>query len=371
MLLVGSGLLIRSFIKLLDVDLGFRPEMVSSIRIDPEEQWLQTQTRFSTYVSEALRLTRALPGVQAAAIADGLPLGKNRTWGVMPQGRSYKADERNPVAFIRLASDDLVRAMGMRLVEGRDISASDDSSSERVMLINETAARALWPGEEAIGKVATLDTLRRVVGVVGDVRHLSLEKDAGLEIYVPYRQIPDYPVVDLIVRSSQPSASLARSIRSALTPISPNIALNEVHTLGQIVDRAISPRRFFTLLLSAFAAFALALALFGIYGVISYTVANQQQEIGVRMALGASQRMVQRKILRDTLQLAIIGVLLGTFGSWIAARLLRSQLFGVSSTDPATFVAMVCLVLAVALISGYLPARRAARVDPTVAFRSS
>jgi ABC-type antimicrobial peptide transport system permease subunit len=216
-----------------------------------------------------------------------------------------------------------------------------------------------------------LDTLRRVVGVVADVRHLSLEQSAGLELYVPFRQIPDYPTVDLIVRSSLPPATLANSIRAALAPIAPNVALNEVQTLGQVVDRAISPRRFFTTLLSAFAVFALALALFGIYGVISYAVAHQQQEIGVRMALGASQGMVQRKILRETLELAVAGILLGTAGAWIVARLLRSQLFGVSSADPATFVAMVLVVMAVALLSGYLPARRASRIDPTVAFRAS
>ena len=210
-----------------------------------------------------------------------------------------------------------------------------------------------------------------MVGIVGDSRHLSLDQTAGLELYVPFRQIRDYPTVDLIVRSNRPATSLARSIRAALAPIAPNVALNEVQTLGEIVDRAISPRRFFTMLLGAFAMFALALALFGIYGVISYTVASQQQEIGVRMALGASQRMVQRKILLETLELAIIGVLLGALGSWMVARLLRSQLFGISSTDPATFVAMVVVVIAVALFSGWLPARRASRTDPMVAFRSN
>jgi len=368
-LLVGSGLLIRSFLKLLNVDLGFRPEMVTAIRIDPDQQVLSSQARFASYMSEALRLTKALPGVQAAAIADGLPLGRNRTWGVKAAGEEYKTGHSR-TAYIRLASDGIVDAMGMHLVSGRDIAAGDDSASEKVVVINETMARLLWPGENALGKTAVIDTARRVVGVVGDVRHLSLDQAAGLELYIPFRQIVDYPTVDLIVRSSLPATSLATSIRTALAPIAPNVALNEVQTLGQIVDRSVSPRRFFTMLLSAFAAFALALALFGIYGVISYTVAHQQQEIGVRMALGASQGVVQRKILRETLVLAIVGIVLGTVASWIVAQLLRSQLFGVSSTDPATFVAMIVIVTAVALISGYLPARRASRIDPTVAFRS-
>ncbi|MDQ2765792.1 MAG: ABC transporter permease [Gemmatimonadota bacterium] len=368
-LLVGSGLLVRSFLKLLDVDLGFRPEMVTAIRIDPDQQVLASQARFASYVDEALRLTKALPGVQAAAIADGLPLGKNRTWGVKADGETRK-DGQNAVAYIRLATEGIVGAMGMQLVGGRDLAASDDSAHERVVMINETMAHALWPGQDAIGKVAMIDTARRVVGVVRDVRHLSLDQVAGLELYIPYRQIQDYPTVDLIVRSAVPATSLAKSIRAALAPIAPNVALNEVQTLGQIVDRSVSPRRFFTMLLGAFAAFALALALCGIYGVISYTVAHQQQEIGVRMALGASQGIVQRKILRDTLDLAILGIVLGTGASWIVARLLRNQLFGVSSTDPATFVAMILIVTAVALVSGYLPARRASRIDPTVAFRS-
>ena len=369
MLLVGSGLLIRSFLRVLDVDLGFRPDMVTAIRIDPDQQVLDSQSKFTAYVNEALRLTKALPGVQAAAIADGLPLGKNRTWGVRAQGESYK-DGHTPVAFVRLTTDGLVGAMGMRLVAGRDIAVTDDSASEQVVMVNETMARALWPKQDAIGKIALIDTARRVVGVVSDVRHLSLDQDAGLEFYIPFRQIVDYPIVDLIVRSPLTATSLATSIRTALAPIAPNVALNEVQTLGQIVDRSVSPRRFFTMLLSAFAVFALALALFGIYGVISYTVAHQQQEIGVRMALGATQGVVQRRILRDTLELAIIGIALGTVASWMVARLLRSQLFGVSATDPATFVAMIVLVTAVALVSGYLPARRASRIDPTAAFRS-
>ena len=368
-LLVGSGLLVRSFLKLLNVDLGFRPEMVTAIRIDPENQILASQSRFSSYVDEALRLTKAIPGVQAAAITDGLPLGKNRTWGVKAVGEEYKTDHFH-TAYIRLATDGLIDAMGMKLVAGRDLAAADDSTHDRVVMVNESTAHALWPGQDPLGKVVMLDTTRRVVGVVRDVHHLALDQAAGLEVYIPYRQIQDYPIVELIVRSAVPPNTLAKNIRAALAPIAPNVALNEVQTLGEIVDRSVSPRRFFTLLLSGFAAFALALALLGIYGVISYTVAHQQQEIGVRMALGASQGVVRREILRHTLELAIVGIVVGTAASWIVARLLRSQLFGVSSTDPATFVAMIVVVTAVALVSGYLPARRASRIDPSVAFRS-
>ena len=365
-LLVGSGLLIRSFLEMLDVDLGFRAEQVMAIRIDPDRQVLGSQSRFNSYVSEALRLTRALPGVQAATIADGLPFGKNRTWGVAAQGEVYPGGH-HPVAYVRLATDGMVDAMGMRLVSGRDIAATDDSAGERVVVIDQTMARTLWPGQEAVGKIALIDTARRVVGVVRDVRHLSLDQAAGPQFYLPFRQIQDYPIVELIVRSTLPASSLARSIRTALAPIAPNIALNEVQTLDQIVDRSVSPRRFFTLLLGGFAAFALALALYGVYGVISYTVAYQRQEIGVRMALGATPSIVRRRVLRDTLELAIVGVVLGAIASWIVARLLRSQLFGVGAGDPATFIAMVLIVMGVALLSGYLPARRASRIDPTAA----
>ena len=362
-LLVGSGLFVRSFLKLLDVDLGFRPEMVTAIRIDPDNQTLASQARFASYVDEALRLTRAIPGVQSAAITDGLPLGKNRTWGVKAVGEEYKTSHRK-TAYVRLASDGMVDAMGMKLVAGRDLAAGDDSAHERVVMINETMARALWPGQDAIGKIADIDTTRRVVGVVRDVRHLSLDQDAGLEFYIPYRQIMDYPIVELIVRSAVPPAALAKNIRAALAPIAPE------HRAQRSADARRDRRslRISATILHAaahgFAVFALALALFGIYGVISYTVAHQQQEIGVRMALGASQGAVQRKILRETLTLAIIGIVVGTVASWIVARLLRSQLFGVTSTDPATFVAMIVVVTAVALMSGYLPARRASRIDP-------
>lgn len=369
-LVVGSGLLLRSFLKVLDVDLGFRPEMVASLRVDPDRRRLTSQAGFVAYVDDVLRLARQVLGIQSAAIADGLPLGSNRSWGVRAKGASY-AKGQSPGAFVRMASDGYLDAMGMHLVAGREFTPQDASASELVIMINETMARTLWPGESALGKVVITDRERRVVGVVGDVRHLALEQSAGLEMYLPIRQTGDFSSINLVVRTTLPPASLAASVRNALMPIAPNLPSNEFQTLRQIVDRAVSPRRFFTVLLAGFAGVSLGLALLGIYGVISYTVNHRTQEIGVRIALGASPGLIQGRILRETLDLAAFGIVLGTIGSWLLARTLSSFLFGVTSTDPVTFVGMLIIVATVALVSGYLPARRASRIDPSVAFRSS
>jgi putative ABC transport system permease protein len=371
MLVVGSGLLIHSFLRLLDVDLGFRPERVASVRVDPDQQWVSSSSRFIAYTDEVLRLARDVRGVESAAIADGLPLGSNRSWGVRAKGHVYEKGH-SPVAFVRMVSDGYIDAMGMQLLEGRDFTARDDSAAPPVIIINRTMARALWPGENALGKFALLngnDAL--VVGIVGDVRHLALDADAGREMYLPIRQVQDFSTVDLVVRSTLPPAALGKTMRAALASVAPNLPLNGLQTLTQIVDRAVSPRRFFTMLLAGFALFALALALFGIYGVISYTVNHRTQEIGVRIALGASRRNVQGQIIRETLDLAAIGIVLGTVGSWMLARALRGLLFGVTSTDAVTFIGMIAIVTLVAALSGYLPARRASRIDPIVAFRSS
>lgn len=369
-LLVGSGLLIRSFLKVLDVDLGFRPEMVAALRVDPDREHSTTSERFTAYLEDVLRLVKGVPGIQSAAVADGLPLGSNRSWGVGIKGRAYTR-QNVPIAFVRIASEDFVESMGMHLRAGREFSSADGAKSEPVIMINETMAHTLWPGENALGKLMSADRERRVVGVVGDVRHLALEEGAGLEMYLPIRQTGDFSSVTLIVRTTLPPATLAASLRTALASVAPNLPTNEFRTLQQIVDRAVSPRRFFTILLGAFAGFALCLALLGIYGVISYTVSQRTQEIGVRMAIGASPGQIQTRILLETLNLAAVGILVGTAASWLASRALNGLLFGVTSADPITFVGMLLVITAVAIVSGFLPARRAARIDPVEAFRSS
>src|SRR3954464_520910 len=370
-LLVASGLLMRSFLKVLDVDLGFRPEHVVAVRVDPDEGTFKTRLQVVAYVNEVLRLTRQIPGVSSATIADGLPLGSNRSWGVAVGGAEYVKDKWE-TGFIRVATDGFVPTMGMRVIEGRDLSPDDGEKNEPVVVINQTAATKLWPGKPALGKllkVANAD--RRVVGIVGDVRHLAVEEKAGNEVYLSLRQVFDFSSLTLVVRTTLDPGSLAKTLRRTLAPVVPKLATNEVQTLQGAVDRATSPRRFFTALLGGFSIFALCLALLGIYGVISYTVTHRRQEIGVRIALGASARQVQGRIIRETVELALAGIVLGTLGSWIAARTLSGFLFGVTAADPLTYAAMVVLLSVVAIGSGYLPARRASRIDPIVALRES
>ena len=215
------------------------------------------------------------------------------------------------------------------------------------------------------------DTVRRVVGVVADVRNLGLESAPGFQMYLPLRQSADFSSVHLVIRASVPPASLANALRKALAPVTPNLPVNGMRTLPQVVDKATSPRRFFTTLLGGFATFALGLALLGIYSVISYAVSMRTQEIGVRMALGASPGEIRSRVIGDTLGLAVRGLILGTVGAWAVARMLSGFLFGVEVTDGLTFVSMVIIVTLVAAISGYLPARRAARIDPIRAMRAS
>jgi ABC-type antimicrobial peptide transport system permease subunit len=210
-----------------------------------------------------------------------------------------------------------------------------------------------------------------VVGVVGDVRHLALEQGSGMEMYLPMRQCRDISSVDLVVRASLPPAEMAASVRAVLRPIAPNLPGKDFRTLQQLVDKAVSPRRFVVLLLGGFALFALLLASLGIYGVVSYGVNQRTQEIGIRMALGASAEMLQRSILLHTLGLAAIGVVVGIVTSWILARALSGMLFGVTPGDPLTFALMVVILALVAGLAGYLPARRASKIEPMSALRTS
>lgn len=369
-LVVAAGLLIRSLLRVLEVDMGFDPSRAATIRVDPDSRYATREQR-DAYIADVLRRVKEIPGVEAAGLTDALPLGRNRTWGARAKGVTYERG-RTPLAFVRMVSDGYPAAMGIPLRTGRDIAPTDTASSEPVIVINETLARTLWPGQDPIGKVIlnACAPERRVVGVVGDVRHLALEQASGNEMYIPMRQFDDRPTHDLVVRSTIPPAPLASALRQALKPIARDIPTNDFRTLEQIVAQSVSARRFTALLLGAFAVFALILASLGIYALISYSVGQRTQEIGIRMAIGATPFDLVRQILGHTLRLTAIGIAAGTVGSWMLARGLEGLLFQVSASDPQSFAGMLLILTIVATIAGYLPARRAARIDPMVALRS-
>jgi predicted permease len=369
-LLVGAGLLIRSLISVLDVKMGFEPARAATLRVDPDSRYTTPEQRVA-YLDDVLRRVRQVPGIESAAITDALPLGRNRTWGAGAKGVTYTRGTY-PLAFVRVVSEGYPTAMGVALLAGRDLAASDMSDKEPVMLVNKTLAQALWPGEDPIGKYITGPCAkeRRVVGVLDDVRHLSLEQPSGNEMYIPARQCRDLSGAYLVVRSALPPGELATTLRAALTPVAGALANNDFRTLQQLVDKSVSPRRFTVLLLGGFAAFALVLASLGIYALISYSVNQRTQEIGIRMALGASARDVQSRILGQTLRLAAIGMGIGAACSWLLVRGASSLLFGVTPRDPQTFLVMMVVLTVVALVAGYLPARRASRIDPMVALRA-
>ena len=371
-LLVGAGLLVRSFLKVLDVKLGFQPEMASAMRIDPSSAY-STEARKMAYIDDALNRVRGIPGVQAAGLADALPLGKNRRWGVGAKGVTYKQGEY-PTSFVWIVSEGYVKAMGMSLKQGRDLTEQDTHipDSPPVMLVNESLAHALWPGESSVGKVIVGPCAKErvVVGVVGDVRHMALEKASGNEMYIPMRQCGDRGSWDLVVRSAMPLASLSSAVEGALRPIAPDLPKSGLRPLSMLVDQAVSPRRFIVLLLGGFAGFALLLASLGIYGLISYSVNMRTQEIGVRMALGASTYHVQSRIVLRTLGLAALGLLAGVGASWGLVRAVSGLLYGIPAGDPITFVGAALVLTGIAGVAGYLPARRASRIDPMICLRA-
>jgi predicted permease len=369
-LLVGAGLLIRSFLRVLDVNMGFRPERAAALRIDPNSSY-KTQEQRNSYYTEALHRVMDIPGIEGAGLSDSLPLGHNRSWGVAAKGVQYTPQDY-PNGFPRIISDGYFHAMGIPLKAGRDFTERDTKGSLNVIIVNETLAKNLFPGQDPIGKIVRADDPERtVVGVVGDVHHMALEEGSGNEFYIPMRQTQDYGTVDLVVRTSMPTAELASRLREALRPIEPDLPTANMRTLQTMVDRAVSPRRFVVWLLGGFAGFALVLASLGIYAVISYSVSQRTQEIGIRMALGASAETLQRSILLQTLGLAGIGMVVGVVASWALARTLSGLLFGVTSSDPVTFAGMLVILTGVAALAGYLPARRASRIDPMSALRMS
>jgi predicted permease len=377
-LLVTAGLLLRSFVKVLQVDLGFHPEGAASIKVDyddssnlsgkaGEEASIAKRTAIFQRI---LAQVAALPGVQAVGMADYLPLGPNREWSSpVPDGKTFQPNEL-PTPLVYVITPGFIRAMGIRL-HGREFTWEDGPHSEHVVLINASAARIYWPNEDAVGKILVQgDQRERVVGVVDDVHEENVEGGPGSQIYYPVTQQGPNGA-QLVVRSSLPPAVLGPSVLRALRDLNRNQPAAEFRPIRTIVDRAVSPRRFFMLLVGAFAGLGLLLATLGIYGVISYSVTQKTPEIGIRMALGATVGQVRSLVLASTLRLAAAGMLLGALLSLALSQVIASLLFATSPWDVSAYLGMAVALLLVALTAGYIPARRASRIEPMCALRSN
>jgi predicted permease len=369
-LLVGAGLLLRSFLRILDVDLGFEPSRAASIALDYDDKG--DAARRSAIWQEVLRRTQAIPGVEAVGISDNLPMSRNRSWEIKAKGQNYRPGELKDT-FVYIVSPGYLKAIGMHLSQGRDISWEDLDKKEGVVIINETVARSLWPGQDPIGRLgvaAGMDV--RVIGVVADVHESSVEGNPGWQMYLSGAASQFGPEgAQLVLRSKVPPESLASSVMSTLRDINPAQPAVEFRPIQRLVDHVVSPRRFFVLLVGVFAVLGLILASLGIYGVISYSVTQRTQEIGIRMALGASQARVQVGVIGKTLMLASIGIATGTVASFMLANLMASLLFGTAARDGDTFLGMILLLLLVSVVAGYIPARRASRIHPMIALRNN
>jgi predicted permease len=353
----------------MDVDLGFQVSHAAAWSIETADRF-KNGTQSADFYRRLEEAILAVPGVESAGVTDCLPFGKNRSWGVRAYGVQYEQGQV-PLAYPRMIDGGYIPAMKIPLRAGRIFTAHDTAESERSVILNQSLAKRLWPDRDAVGQqtLITDKTPWRVVGVVANVRHSSLEEEGGNEFYLPITQLGANSV-DLVVRTRLAPEAIAADVRAAIRKVDPTLPTSEFRTLEGVVDRAVSPRRFVVLLLGGFAALALVLASLGIYGVVSYSVSQRTQEIGIRMALGASAANVQLSVLRQTLLLALTGSVIGLVASAGAARLMESLLYGVQPGDMVTFAGMLIVLTLVAAVAGYVPALRASRIDPMSALRS-
>jgi predicted permease len=371
-LLVGGGLLLRSFTSVLDVNLGFGADGVVAWRVD--KVWhLDWRDRdwpgMVNYYDQLVANVEAVPGVEAVGLTDCLPLGWNRSWTI--RAMDQPEDEEHEYGFFpRIVDFRYLSTMGIPLVAGRNFTADDTHETTRIAVINKSGAARIFPGQNAVGRTLLLGGNElEVVGVVDDVRHQSLEQGSGIEVYFLMTQ-RGWDTMNMVVRSPLPAEALFGGVSAAIQASDPAMPTGAFQTLNTVVDRAVSPRRFTLLLLSSFAGTALLLAALGIYGVLSYSVSQRIPEIGIRMALGETGGQVLGRVVARTMTLAAIGVAIGAAGSFAVSRLMGSLLYGVEPTDAFTFISGAAILLSVAAFAGFLPARRASKTDPMVALRS-
>jgi putative ABC transport system permease protein len=373
-LLLGTGLMLKSFWRVLEADGGFNPEKVLTASVSgPDIKYKEPAQRLA-FIEQIVSKVQAIPGVELAASA--LPLLGGWQSGFSIEGRPEPPPGQRPSADITRISPDYFRVMGIRLLKGRTFTGQDRADGKQVCMIDETFAQKHWPGEDSLGKRVKFGGLNdkdnpwiEVVGVVNHVKHYGVDQDSRIEMYLPYTQSP-IPSFTLLVRTSADPAGVTTAVSRAVQSVDPDVPLYQVRTLESIVSDRVAERRLAAILISIFGTLALALAAVGIYGVMSYAVTQRSHELGIRMALGAQRQDIFKLVIRSGMMLAGMGLMIGFAAAFFGlAPLVASVLFRVTATDPPTYAISPLVLLAVALLASWIPARRATRVDPMIALR--
>jgi putative ABC transport system permease protein len=374
-LLVGAGLLIKSFLKLQHVDPGFAPENVMTMKISLPSRYEENE-QAAAFIKQVTERVGNMAGVESVGAISVIPLaGVNNRTSFNIKKNPFPENQEPPVEF-RAVTPGYFRTMGVPILKGRAFTEQDVKGKPGAIIINDAMARQYWPDEDPVGQIMSIGvstsenepTEWEIVGIVGNVKHFSLDSDPVPEMYVPHAQQP-WTYMTLVARSQSDPKALVAPMRSQVLAVDHDQPVSDIHTMAEVVASSIAQQRFYMLLLALFAVMALVLAAVGIFGVMSYSVTERTREIGIRMALGAQTRDVLRFVVGQGITLALIGVGMGLAGALLLTQFMTKMLYEVSAFDPLTFVAISLLLVGIALLACYIPARRATKVDPMVALR--
>jgi putative ABC transport system permease protein len=369
LLLCSAGLMLRSFVQLIRVNPGFQTEHLLTMKIALPSGEYSKSDQTSAYLDRLLERLRTLPGVQSAAAATTLPMSGESDWGTfLIAGGSARDWSRASAAGWRGVSLDYFRTLGIPLLRGREFTPAD-AKNRNTIIINEAMAKKFWPGTDPIGQrifIGHRSNPLRIIGIVANVKGIGLKAEPEPEMYTLPRGLW---YAFLALRANREPSSLASTVREQVAALDRGVPVYQIATMDQLLSRSVAPERFDLFLLALFAVLALGLAAVGIYGVLSFSVSRRTHEIGIRLALGAHPVDILRLVVRQGMEPVFAGIVLGTAGAVALTRLMAGLLYGVSATDPATFIAVTVLLTMLAMLACYLPARRAMRVGPMEALR--